>query len=201
MNCLSHIISAYGIHPHTLRVDAIRDFPVPTDKKALHQFVGLITSYKRFVPHCAYILQPLCQVLSANSFSWDQHAQKAFQGADQTLSEAVMLVHPRVGSWDQHAQKTFERAEQTLSEAVMLVHSRSISPTCVTTDACPRTRTLGLYSNSLSRVNGNPVELFSRKLNSAEFNCTVPLALSYGQHISRPPLSVLSRGSSLVHQR
>ena len=103
---LSHTISADGIRPHISRVDAIRNFPVPTDKKALHQFVGLINYYHRFVPHCADILQPLHQVLSADSFSWDQHAQKAFEQAQQTLSEAVMLVHPQ-----------------------------PYAPTCVTTDA------------------------------------------------------------------
>ena len=74
---LSNTISADGIRPHISRVDAIRNFPVPTDKKALHQFIGLINYYHRFVPHCADILQPLHQVLSADSFSWDQHAQKA----------------------------------------------------------------------------------------------------------------------------
>ena len=103
---LSHTISADGIRPDISRVDAIRNFPVPTDKKALHQFVGLINYYHRFVPHCADILQPLHQVLSADSFSWDQHAQKAFEQAQQTLSEAVMLVHPQ-----------------------------PYAPTCVTTDA------------------------------------------------------------------
>ena len=103
---LSHTISADGIRPHISRVDAIRNFPVPTDKKALHQFVGLINYYHRFVPHCADILQPLHQVLSADSFSWDQHAQKAFEQAQQTLSEAVMPVHPQ-----------------------------PYAPTCVTTDA------------------------------------------------------------------
>ena len=103
---LSNTISADGIRPHISRVDAIRNFPVPTDKKALHQFIGLINYYHRFVPHCADILQPLHQVLSADSFSWDQHAQKAFEQAQQTLSEAVMLVHPQ-----------------------------PYAPTCVTTDA------------------------------------------------------------------
>ena len=67
---LSHTISADGIRQHISRVDAIRNFPVPTDKKALHQFVGLINYYHRFVPHCADILQ----VLSADSFSCNQLA-------------------------------------------------------------------------------------------------------------------------------
>lgn len=53
VNFLSHTISAAGIRPHITRVEAVRTFPVPQDKKALHQFVGLINYYHRFVPRCA----------------------------------------------------------------------------------------------------------------------------------------------------
>ena len=69
----SHTISDDEIRPHTSRVDAIRNFPVPTDKKVLHQFIGLINYYHRFAVHFSEILQP------DDSFYWDQHAQKAFE--------------------------------------------------------------------------------------------------------------------------
>ena len=78
MNFLSHTISAEGIRPHLARVDAIRTFPVPQDKESLHQFVGLINYYHRFVPRCAEILQPLHQALAADTFSWTSNCQKAF---------------------------------------------------------------------------------------------------------------------------
>ena len=95
VNFLSHTISAGGIRPHLTRVDAVRTFPVPRDKKSLHQFVGLINYYHRFVPRCAEILQPLHQALAAECFTWTVSCQKAFEEAKQTLSEAVMLVHPQ----------------------------------------------------------------------------------------------------------
>ena len=95
VNFLSHTISADGIRPHIARVDAVRSFPVPHNKKSLHQFVGLINYYHRFVPRCVEILQPLHQALAADSFTWSTSCQKAFEEAKQTLSEAVMLVHPQ----------------------------------------------------------------------------------------------------------
>ena len=61
---------------------------------ALHQFVGLINYYHRFVPRCAVILQPLHQALAADGFIWTTSCQEAFDAAKLTLSEAVMLVHP-----------------------------------------------------------------------------------------------------------
>ena len=75
-------------------------------KKALHQVVGLINYYHRFVPRCAEILQPLQLALADDSFIWTASCQQAFEAAKTALSEAVMLVHPQ-----QHA------------------------PTCITTDA------------------------------------------------------------------
>ena len=94
VNFLSHTINAYGIRPHLTRVEAVRTFPVPQDKRALHQFVGLVNYYHRFVPRCAAILQPLHQALAADGFTWTTSCQEAFDAAKLTLSEAVMLVHP-----------------------------------------------------------------------------------------------------------
>ena len=95
VNLLSHSISAAGIRPHITRVEAVRTFPVPQDKKALHQFVGLISYYHRFVPRCAEILQPLHLALADDSFVWTASCQQAFEAAKTALSEAVMLVHPQ----------------------------------------------------------------------------------------------------------
>ena len=79
VNFLSHTVSANGIRPHITRVEAVRSFPIPTDQKTLHQFVGLVNYYHRFVPRCAEILAPLHQVLSADSFTWSEHCQHCFR--------------------------------------------------------------------------------------------------------------------------
>ena len=92
---LSHSISAEGIRPHITRVEAVRSFPVPSDKKSLHQFVGLVNYYHRFVPQCAEILAPLHQLLAADSFIWTTQCQQAFDLAKQTLSNSVLLAHPQ----------------------------------------------------------------------------------------------------------
>ena len=81
VNFLSHTISAAGI---CARAEAIM-FPVPQDKKALHQLVDLINYYHRFVPRCAEILQPLHLVLADNSFIWTASCQQAFKAAKTAL--------------------------------------------------------------------------------------------------------------------
>jgi len=83
VNFLSHTISAAGIRPNITRVEAVRTFPVPQDKKALHQFVaiGLINYCHRFVSRCAEILQPLHLALVEDSFMWTASCQQAFEAA------------------------------------------------------------------------------------------------------------------------
>jgi len=45
---LAHHVSGNGISPVEERVQAIRQFPTPTDKKKLREFLGLINFYNRF---------------------------------------------------------------------------------------------------------------------------------------------------------
>ena len=45
-----HHLDAQGMQPLPSHVQAIKVFPAPTDVKALQQFLGLVTFYRRFVP-------------------------------------------------------------------------------------------------------------------------------------------------------
>ena len=83
-------------------------FSVPQEKKALHQFIGLINYYHHFVPRCTKILQPLHLVLKDDSFIWTASCQQAFKAAKMALPEAVMLVHPQ-----QHAPSASRQMHQT----------------------------------------------------------------------------------------
>ena len=134
---MSHTISAADIRPHITH-EVVRTFSVPQDKKALHQFVGLIINYyHRFVPRCAEILQPLHLALADDSFIWTASCQQAFEAAKMALFEAVMLVHPQ-----QHA------------------------PTCITTDAS--NRAVGAVLEHFINGQWKPISFFSKKLSPAE---------------------------------
>ena len=56
---LGHHVSPQGISPLSTRVKAIKDFPPPTLFKKLREFLGFINFYRRFVPRCAQLIQPL----------------------------------------------------------------------------------------------------------------------------------------------
>ena len=46
---LSNIVTPQGLKPITRNVDALREFPVPTNVKQLRQFLYLTSHYRRFV--------------------------------------------------------------------------------------------------------------------------------------------------------
>jgi hypothetical protein len=60
---LGHHIDQDGIRPLVDKVQAIRDFPQPTTLAGIRQFTGMVNYYRRFLPHCADLLQPLSDLL------------------------------------------------------------------------------------------------------------------------------------------
>lgn len=64
---LGYKVNSSGIYPLEDRVAVIRNFPCPTTYRKLREFLGLVNFYHRFVPHCAALLQPLHDLLSARN--------------------------------------------------------------------------------------------------------------------------------------
>ena len=47
---LGHKVSANGIHPLDSKIQAIRDFALPTSLTKHREFLGLVNFYRRFIP-------------------------------------------------------------------------------------------------------------------------------------------------------
>ena len=67
--------------------------------KKLHEFLGLINFYRRFIPECAKIGQPLTDLSSTKvskekAFNIDDQSFKAFQEIKVALANATLLAHP-----------------------------------------------------------------------------------------------------------
>ena len=99
LDFLGHRVNAMGIHPLETKVQAIRDFPLPNTQRQLREFIGLINFYRRFVPNCASILQPLHTLLShtkkpSDPLTWSDSATSAFSTIKDSLTNASLLCHP-----------------------------------------------------------------------------------------------------------
>ena len=65
---LGHILSKEGISPNPDKVQKVKDWPVPTNAKEVHLFLGLASYYRRFVPQFAKWANPLHDFNSACSY-------------------------------------------------------------------------------------------------------------------------------------
>ena len=94
---LGHLVDSNGIHPLPSKVQAIVDFPQPRSRSQLRTFLGLINFYRRFIPDCARILDPLNSFLTSTTehLTWDDTSNQAFIAIKKALAEATLLIHPK----------------------------------------------------------------------------------------------------------
>ncbi|MDY6930035.1 MAG: RNase H-like domain-containing protein [Pseudomonadota bacterium] len=93
---LGHTISSTGIEATPQKVDAIKDYPEPNSYKQLRRFAGLVNYYRRFIPKCASIMQPLTDLLRGGErkFSMTDPARQSFIELKHAISKIAMLTHP-----------------------------------------------------------------------------------------------------------
>ena len=76
---LGHVITPQGISPNPARLQAVQDYPTPSSVKAVRQFVGLASYYRRFIPGFAKIAEPLHALTCKGAlFTWTDQCKEAF---------------------------------------------------------------------------------------------------------------------------
>lgn len=96
---LGHVIDASGITPLPSKTTAIQNFPQPSSRRKLREFLGLVNYYRRFVPHCAELLVPLNTLLSGSQppsapLSWTPSATASFAAIKDAIAKVTLLAHP-----------------------------------------------------------------------------------------------------------
>ena len=136
---LGHRVTTSGILPLESRVEAVSDFPVPTNKAGLQRFLGMINYYRRFMPRLADTLHPLHDAtkVKGQAIEWTPECQSAFLAAKDALVTATLLHHPHPNA-----------------------------QTSITVDAS--IRAVGGQLEQLLDGTWCPVAFFSRKLSNAE---------------------------------
>ena len=139
LDFLGHHIDQHGITPLSEKVQAVRDFPQPQSQRQLHQIVGLVNFYHRFLPHCADLMQPLHALLKPKSqaLNWNDDALAAFNATKEALASASLLTYPTTDA-----------------------------PTCLMTDASDTA--VGAVLQQYVNGTWHPISFFSRKMTPAE---------------------------------
>ncbi|PIK60570.1 hypothetical protein BSL78_02506 [Apostichopus japonicus] len=76
---LGHVVGQGQVKPLKAKVEAIEQYPAPTNKKALMRFLGMVGYYRKFCPNLSDIASPLTDLLKKNvTFRWTDECERAF---------------------------------------------------------------------------------------------------------------------------
>ncbi len=102
LSFLGHKVTSSGVMPSPDKVEAITNFPRPSNVKELQEFIGMVNFYHRFVPKATKALRPShCMLQGKPSKQSNPQIirlpalEEAFKAAKGGLAEAVMLAHPK----------------------------------------------------------------------------------------------------------
>lgn len=92
---LGHVVSAEGVQTDPKKLQAVAQYPTPTDLKSLRSFHGLTSYYRRFVPGFSKVANPLYTLTKKDvSFIWNPECQQAFEQLKELLRASPVLCFP-----------------------------------------------------------------------------------------------------------
>ena len=95
LRMLGHVVDEFGVYPDPEKVKAVKDFPQPTNVKALQSFIGLCSYYRKFIPDFANTARPLTMLTkSSTPFTWEKEQVTSMLQLTTALSNKAMLAHP-----------------------------------------------------------------------------------------------------------
>ena len=101
IECLGHKIGEKLLKPNEEKVKAVRDIQIPTTKKKVRSFLGVVGFYRRFIPNFSAIAAPLTDLTKKNApnkiSNWTEAHNKAFETLKQRLTGYPVLRLPDLG--------------------------------------------------------------------------------------------------------
>src|SRR5690606_11759416 len=92
---LGHRIGANGLSVSPDKIEAVQDWPAPTNVTEVRSFLGLAGFYRRFVKDFSKIALPLTALTKETTpFAWGSLQQEAFAALKQALCTAPVLLTP-----------------------------------------------------------------------------------------------------------
>jgi len=92
---LGHIVSADGVRTDPAKTEKVAQWPIPTSRREVQQFLGLANYYRRFVKDFASIAKPLHRLTEKTAkFDWTDECLAAFKELRNKLTTAPVLAFP-----------------------------------------------------------------------------------------------------------
>ncbi|GJU97424.1 putative reverse transcriptase domain-containing protein [Tanacetum coccineum] len=97
---LGHMIDIQGIHMDPAKIESIKDWASPKTPTEIHQFLGLVGYYRRFIEGFLKIAKSMTKITHEGvKFYWGDKEEAAFQLIKQKVCSAPILALPE-GSED-----------------------------------------------------------------------------------------------------
>ena len=92
---LGHVVSSAGICPDPLKIDTVKNWPIPRNTKEVQSFIGLASYYRKFIKNFAHIAAPLHKLCSPKViFKWTPEIGVAFEKLKEALITHPILIYP-----------------------------------------------------------------------------------------------------------
>ena len=114
---LGHVLSSDGISANPEKVEMVRDWPVPSNAKELHSFLGLASYYRQFIPNFARIAKCLHQLVGPTNVKKTKGKRKEAISLEELEKPDVTL--PKF-VWASEHQKAFDTLKLALTTAPVL---------------------------------------------------------------------------------
>ena len=75
---LGHQIDEQGIRPVNNNITKINEFPIPSTRKKLQSFLGMVSYYRGYIKDMARLAAPLYILLKKDQFHWTEEAEEVF---------------------------------------------------------------------------------------------------------------------------
>lgn len=75
---LGLIVSKDQVRMDLVKVEAVREWPVPRNKKEVQQFLGFVNFYRRFIEGYSTVAKPLTELTGKLEWRWEQRQVDAF---------------------------------------------------------------------------------------------------------------------------
>jgi hypothetical protein len=83
------------VKPNPIKINAVKEFPRPTNTKELNGYLGLTGYYRRFIKNYAEIAKPLTTLLKKDkNYNWNDLCEHAFLKLKTILTNEPILQYP-----------------------------------------------------------------------------------------------------------
>ena len=91
---LGHIVTVHGVKVDQNKIQAMLDWPCPTNVLELHGFLGLIGYYRKFVRNYGILARSPTNLLKKGQFGWTAKAETSFKLLQQAMTTTPTLTMP-----------------------------------------------------------------------------------------------------------